>query len=213
MRLLANGTQVTNLPTPSAAVGTPGYFTGGDPGAGQQASIVDQDFLNILLDEFRNLIEGAGLTLDATGLNRAQIRAALDITIIRAANAATDVAYNPGAGQDSTSNGGTVLGSATLPAGHRRASISANVYIGGATTADTTVHLGIFYRLQGSSSWIFLEGQSDTKPAGKLMSMSRWALTSLDPTQAYDFAAFLMKDTQTGVAAGPSGTISIQGFH
>ena len=53
MRRLANGTQVAALPAPAAAIGTPGYATRGDPGAGLQASIIDPDQHNIAVTQWR----------------------------------------------------------------------------------------------------------------------------------------------------------------
>ncbi len=43
-------TAVTALPVP-AAVGTPGYFTGGNPATGQAATILDADWLNMVQEE------------------------------------------------------------------------------------------------------------------------------------------------------------------
>lgn len=75
MRRLANGTQVASLPAPSAAVGTPGYGTNGDPAAGIQPSIFDAGAYNPLQEEIVRVIEAAGLTPDANNL--AQLLAAI----------------------------------------------------------------------------------------------------------------------------------------
>ncbi|MBP0492153.1 hypothetical protein [Roseomonas indoligenes] len=77
MRRLANGTQVNSLPAPAAAVGSPGYGTNGNPGAGQEASIFDADQYNIIQEEIAGVIEDVGIALDATGTNRAQLKQAL----------------------------------------------------------------------------------------------------------------------------------------
>lgn len=77
MRRLANGTQVAALPTPAAAIGTPGYATRGDPGAGLQASIIDPDQHNITVEEIIAVVTAGGISLDDTGANRAQLLSAL----------------------------------------------------------------------------------------------------------------------------------------
>jgi hypothetical protein len=77
MRRLANGTQVSALPTPAAAVGTPGYGTNGDPGGGQEASIFDATTFNIIQEEMMSVLAAAGVSPDNTGANVAQLLAAL----------------------------------------------------------------------------------------------------------------------------------------
>ncbi len=55
-------TAAVSLPTPGAA-GTPGYFTEGNPLAGQGATIVTPDWANMVQEELCNLVTAAGLTL------------------------------------------------------------------------------------------------------------------------------------------------------
>ena len=62
-------TAATVLPTPAAA-GTQGYFTNGNPGAGVPATILDADFMNMLMLELANVVTGAGLTLSKTTYNQ-----------------------------------------------------------------------------------------------------------------------------------------------
>ncbi len=64
-----NSTAATALPTPAAA-GTPGYFTGGNPGSGVAATILDADFMNMLQEELNNVVTGAGLTPSKTTYNQ-----------------------------------------------------------------------------------------------------------------------------------------------
>ena len=46
------------------AAGAEGYFTPGDPGLGEAATVVEADFLNMVQDELRTIVEGAGLVPD-----------------------------------------------------------------------------------------------------------------------------------------------------
>ena len=62
-------TAVSSLPTPAAA-GTEGYFTGGNPGAGTPATVVDADFLNMLMMEAVNVATASGNALSKTTYNQ-----------------------------------------------------------------------------------------------------------------------------------------------
>lgn len=44
--------------------GTPGYFTQGDPTTGQMATVVTQDWANIVQEELVAIVESAGIPLD-----------------------------------------------------------------------------------------------------------------------------------------------------
>lgn len=65
MQRIANGTQVASLPTRAAPVGTPGYGTNGDPGAGQLGSIFGADEFNPIQEELMSFLTAAGITPDA----------------------------------------------------------------------------------------------------------------------------------------------------
>lgn len=58
-------TAVTALPVP-AAVGTPGYFTGGNPATGQAATILDADWLNMVQEELMAFLTVAALAPSKT---------------------------------------------------------------------------------------------------------------------------------------------------
>ncbi len=58
-------TAVSSIPTPAAA-GTQGFFTGGNPGSGEPATIVDADWLNMIQQELVNVVTAAGLTPSKT---------------------------------------------------------------------------------------------------------------------------------------------------
>ncbi|AOX16911.1 gp53-like domain-containing protein [Kozakia baliensis] len=69
-----NSSAVANMPAPAAA-GTPGYFSEGNPAAGEAATIVSGDWLNIVQEEIAAPIEETGGTLDKT--NPHQLLAAI----------------------------------------------------------------------------------------------------------------------------------------
>lgn len=58
-------TAAASLPTPAAA-GTPGYFTNGNPGTGVAATILDADFMNMVMLELTNIVTAGGLTPSKT---------------------------------------------------------------------------------------------------------------------------------------------------
>lgn len=59
----------------AAPVVNPGYFTRGNAGLGQAATIVTDDFLNTVMDELLNVVTAAGLTPNKS--NNGQLGAAL----------------------------------------------------------------------------------------------------------------------------------------
>lgn len=58
-----------SLPAPSIA-GTQGYFTNGNPGTGLAATVVDADFLNMMMLELTNVVLATGLTPSKTTYNQ-----------------------------------------------------------------------------------------------------------------------------------------------
>ncbi|EEF26835.1 conserved hypothetical protein [Ricinus communis] len=62
-------TAAASLPAPAAA-GTQGYFTNGNPATGVAATILDADFMNMVMLELSNVVTGAGLTLSKTTYNQ-----------------------------------------------------------------------------------------------------------------------------------------------
>lgn len=56
-------------PSPGAA-GTQGYFTNGNPGTGLAATVVDADFLNMIMSEVVNVVIASGLTPSKTTYNQ-----------------------------------------------------------------------------------------------------------------------------------------------
>lgn len=78
---------VLSLPAPAAA-GTQGFFTNGNPGSGIAPTILDADFMNMVMMELVNVVVAAGLTPSKT--NNSQLLAA-----IKAVGATASLA-NPG---------------------------------------------------------------------------------------------------------------------
>lgn len=60
-------------------------FTEGNPGTGTPATRVTAQWLNVLQEEIANVVEGAGDTLDQTGVNRSQLFDAIETLIAGAA--------------------------------------------------------------------------------------------------------------------------------
>jgi hypothetical protein len=58
-----------SLPSPSAA-GTPGYFTGGNPGVGTPATVVSADWLNLVQEELLSVLTAASVTPSKTTRNQ-----------------------------------------------------------------------------------------------------------------------------------------------
>ncbi len=78
MYQIDNATAVGVLPAPSAPGPNPNsYFTKGNPAGAVPATIVDDEFLNMMMMELCNTITGAGIGLDKT--NRSQLLAAIKI--------------------------------------------------------------------------------------------------------------------------------------
>jgi len=75
MLRLANGTQASALPSPPAAVGTPGFASPGDAAAGIQASVWDAYTFNRMQEELMAFLTAAGIAPDPA--NNAQVLAAI----------------------------------------------------------------------------------------------------------------------------------------
>ncbi len=69
MFLTDDPTAVSTLPTPGTP-GTPGYFTDGNPGSGVPATILQADFMNMIMMELQNIILAASLTPSKTTFNQ-----------------------------------------------------------------------------------------------------------------------------------------------
>ncbi|MBU8545800.1 MULTISPECIES: gp53-like domain-containing protein [Roseomonadaceae] len=89
MYRLANGTQVPALPAAPAPVGTPGYGTNGDPGAGLLGSIFGAAEFNVIQEELMSFLLAAGITPDQE--NYGQVLAACLTLFARAASIASVV--------------------------------------------------------------------------------------------------------------------------
>jgi len=83
MHRVDTSTAVAGLPAPDAA-GAPGYFTKGNPAADPPvpATVPGQDWFNMIQEEIAAVIEGMGLTLDATKADFTQLRQAIQQMII-----------------------------------------------------------------------------------------------------------------------------------
>lgn len=75
MNRVRRSTAVATLPAPPAG-GTPGYFTGGNPGLGQAATVPGYEWFNAVQEELIALILRGGLSPSSSDL--AQVRKSLD---------------------------------------------------------------------------------------------------------------------------------------
>ena len=75
MQRVNRSTAVATLPAAPAG-GAPGYFTGGNPGAGQPATVAGFEWFNAVQEEMMELITRSGLTPSSGDL--AQVRKSLD---------------------------------------------------------------------------------------------------------------------------------------
>lgn len=110
MHRIDDPTAVPTLPAPRPA-GTPGFFTGGAPGAGGfLATVVRYEFMNSLQEELGYVIEQSGLTLSKTD-NTQLLQALRRIFINRTVVTANMTIYvNAGTGNDG--NNGLTAGTA-----------------------------------------------------------------------------------------------------
>jgi hypothetical protein len=76
MQRVSRSSAVPSLPAPPASPGAPGFFTGGNPGLGQGATVPGYEWFNAVQEELIAVIAGAGLTPNGTDL--AQLRKAMD---------------------------------------------------------------------------------------------------------------------------------------
>lgn len=84
MYRIDNATSTDTLPAPSAAGPNPdGYFTGGNPGGGVPATIVDDEWLNAVQEEIANVIEDAdGGDTALSKASRTQLKEAIAAMIV-----------------------------------------------------------------------------------------------------------------------------------
>ena len=127
MYLYDDPTCATALPPPAPA-GTPGYFTNGNPGSGQAATILTADFMNMLMLELVNLVQSAGLTLSKTTYNQV-------FTAIKAIGKQSAVLTDTGAANAYAAANSTPLVSGTLVHGVRQSVQITNANTGASTYA------------------------------------------------------------------------------
>ncbi|MCA3427900.1 MAG: hypothetical protein INF34_14435, partial [Roseomonas sp.] len=75
MQRVSRASAVASLPAPPAG-GTPGFFTGGNPGAGQPATVPGFEWFNAVQEELLGVILRGGIT--ASNADLAQVRKSLD---------------------------------------------------------------------------------------------------------------------------------------
>jgi hypothetical protein len=69
MYQIDNGTAASSLPA-STAAGTPGYFTDGNPAAGQAATVLPSEFMNMMMLENLNVLSAAGVVPSKASFNQ-----------------------------------------------------------------------------------------------------------------------------------------------
>lgn len=91
MHQIDNSSAVTNMPA-LGPVGTPGWFTPGDPGGAQDSTIVDSDWANAVQAEILAVLAAGGVTWDKTKLN--QMATAIQTMIATASPTVTSLNAN-----------------------------------------------------------------------------------------------------------------------
>jgi len=82
MHRIDGATAAATLPAPGAVVGTPGYFTDGDPDTLTPPTTMSFDWANAVQEEIAHVIETAGDTLDKS--SNTQLLAALSTLFVLA---------------------------------------------------------------------------------------------------------------------------------
>jgi hypothetical protein len=86
MQRVKRSTAISALPAPPAG-GTPGYFTSGNPGAGQAATVPGYEWFNGVQEEIMAVIEGQGLVPSST--DNTLLRQAIAQMILTGASSAS----------------------------------------------------------------------------------------------------------------------------
>jgi hypothetical protein len=108
MYRIDNSSASTGLNTPSAPGPRPnGYFSNGDPAGGIPATILEAEFMNMIQEEFANIVLSSGLALDKS--DRSQVLKAIRRMFRMRLTAPLDLYVSP-TGND---NGGDGLSPAT----------------------------------------------------------------------------------------------------
>jgi hypothetical protein len=107
MYRIDNSSASTGLNTPSAPGPRPnGYFSNGDPAGGIPATILEAEFMNMIQEEFANLVLASGLPLDKSDrgqvlkairrMFRMRLTAPLDLYVSTTGNDTTGDGLSPG---------------------------------------------------------------------------------------------------------------------
>lgn len=70
MQRVTRSTAIASLPAPPASPGPPGYFTGGNPAGGIQATVPGYEWFNMVQEELFAFLTAAGLTPSLTDLSQ-----------------------------------------------------------------------------------------------------------------------------------------------
>lgn len=146
-----NATASPTLPAP-AAPGTPGYFTKGNPAATPPvpATILDQDYMNMLMMEIINVILAAGGTLSKTTYT--QLRDAINSLIASGGNnpfllhASASTCDIGAAVSGQTSTNASISGTTAINSFGSSASMNRPIYFiyfGGALTLNNSAALAL----------------------------------------------------------------------
>lgn len=88
MHRIDGPTASTTLPAATDVVGTPGYWTNGDPAEAVPPTIPTQDWFNTVQEELSHIVESAGGTLDKGNHN--QLLLALQTLFVSAAGGSSE---------------------------------------------------------------------------------------------------------------------------
>lgn len=127
MYQIDNSSAATSQPA-STALGTPGFFTDGNPATGTPATIVPAEWLNAVMLELANVVTGAGLTLNKAAFNQL-------LLAIRAIGKQSVILADTGAVNAYAAANSTPLVSGTLTHGVRQSVQITNANTGASTYA------------------------------------------------------------------------------
>jgi hypothetical protein len=195
-------TAATSLPTPGAPL-TQGWFTNGNPAGGVPATILDADFMNMLMMELINIVEAAGLVPSKTTYNQV-------LTAIRALSLSKVVLADTGAANAYTAVNAVPLTVTTWVDGVTQQIRIAHANTGASTYAPDGLSVIPIYGLELQPL------QGGELLAGSIASLKRETITGVNGgnpicvlTECAGGALQIPPSTQSGHAVNQSQVVGV----